>query len=426
MTDVQKKLLELLTELDEICKRENIKYYLCDESAHAAVMGQNLYKNSCRVSVAMTPDNVRKFIEAVKKENRADRIVDCMMTNKSYPEFSASYCDSNTTMVELPYKEEGRKPYIGVTIHIIRLKPKSFRKYYKLTKNIWEYCRKNVNEYPTVFKKTVVFGCKAVKTVLGEANLGRLLFKTWCSVFTSNRKAKKMAIGTGTYCYDTALMEKENSVMLNGGTFSVFGDVELYLNKRYSCDDFRVIKPKYPMPSATTMISSLISYNDYMEKAKQMGVDFELIEQKRKECSKLEKTVSEYNKRIGKYYAIVERTEKRFAMYEKYMPMKNLLLNLYKEKQYENLKELLGPYFNALKACHKKGLGLCFDKEIFEIAMNLLEMEDQHTYVNQLRAMVPEAHWEAMTITDYKGELIEITDISDVLLERMEEQEESE
>jgi hypothetical protein len=142
-----------------------------------------------------------------------------------------------------------------------------------------------------------------------------------------------------------------------------------------------------------------------MEKAKEIGVDFEAIEQNKKICSKLEKTVSEYNRRIGKYYAIVERTEKRFAMYEKYIPMKDTLVQLQREERYEELKEILEPYFEALEACAKKGLGLCFDKEIFEMAMNILEKEDQAAYAKKLRAMVPESHWEPMVVTDYKGEV---------------------
>ena len=404
MTDVQKKLLELLTDVDGICKRENIKYYLCDDTAHAAVTEHCLYKNGCQVNIAMTPDNMCKFIEAVKKENRADRIVDSMMTNKAYPDFSASYADPNTTMIELPYKEEGKKPYIGVTIHMIRFKPKSRRKYYKITTNVWEYCHKNANEYPTLFKKSVVFGCNTVKNVFGEANLGRHLFKNWCDIFSANKKAEKIAIGMSKYIFDASLLKKEGAAVLEGKEYPVFGDVEAYLNKKYNCDDFRAIKPKYAVPSDTLMVSSLISYSDYVEKAKAMGVDFDAINQNRKTSSKLEKKVSEYNRRIGKYYAIVERTEKRFAMYETYMPMKENLLQLHKEGRYEELNELLHSYRSALWTCYKKGLGLCFDKEIFEITMNLLEMEGQDSYAKKLREMVPESHWEPMTITDYKGD----------------------
>jgi hypothetical protein len=177
------------------------------------------------------------------------------------------------------------------------------------------------------------------------------------------------------------------------------------------------VNPKYPVPTASLMISSHIPYQKYMEKAKAMGVDFDAIFRNKKECSKLEKKVGEYNKKITKYYAVVDRTEKRFAMYEKYMPMKKLLTKLYKEERFEELNELLKPYRSALWTCYKKGLGLCFDKDIFEMTMHILSMEGSDAYVKKLRDMVPESHWEPMTVTDYKGELIEIKDISEVLPE---------
>ena len=36
MTDIQQKLLNLLTDIHDICQRENIRYYLCKETALGA------------------------------------------------------------------------------------------------------------------------------------------------------------------------------------------------------------------------------------------------------------------------------------------------------------------------------------------------------------------------------------------------------
>ena len=416
MTDIQKKLMELLIEIDDICKREKIKYYLCDETAHGAVVEQRFHKNCYRANIAMTSDAVLKFAEAVKKEKRADRVLDSMLSNKHYPDFSLCYGDVNTTMMELPCTMEGKLPYISVKIHVIRYKPQTFGKYYKLTKSFWDISHMKADEYSTFYKKAAITGCTVTTKIVGEKNTSRMLFKTWCSLFKPNKKSKKLAMGMGKYNYDSSLLKQQNGIaVLEGREFPVFGQVEEYLNKRYSCEDYREIKPKYPVPSASLMISSHIPYAEYMEKAKAMGVDFDAISHNKKECSKLEKKVGEYNKKITKYYAVVDRTEKRFAMYEKYMPMKNLLVKLYKEERFEELNELLKPYRSALWTCYKKGLGLCFDKDIFDITMHLLSMEGSDVYVKKLRDMVPESHWEPMVVTDYKGELVEIKDISEVL-----------
>lgn len=418
MTDIQKKLLELLTDIDEICKSEHIDYFLCDETAHGAVLHHGFHKNCVSASIAMTTDHAFKFAEAVKKQNREDRIMDSMFSNKDYPDFSLRYGDPNTTMMELPYTEEDKTPCIAVTIHMIRFKPDSMKKYYKYSKAFWDVSRMKADEYSKFYKKAAITGCTTAKKIFGEKNTGRFLFKSWCSLFKPNKKAKKMAIGMGKYSYDVSLVkEGKAAVVLEGKEFPVFGQYEDYLNKRYSCENFREMTPKYQTPSVSLMVSSHIPYLKYMEKAKSKGVDFDAISRNKKICAKLQKSVGEYNKKITKYYAIVDRTEKRFAMYETYMPMKKLLVKLYDEKRYEELNELLKPYRSALWACYKKGLGLCFDREIFEMTMHILSMEGSEEYVKKLRAMVPESHWEPMTVTDYKGELIEIKDISEVLPE---------
>ena len=52
-------------------------------------------------------------------------------------------------------------------------------------------------------------------------------------------------------------------------------------------------------------------------------------------------------------------------------------------------------------------------------------MEGSYAYVKKLRKLVPEKHWEPMVVTDYKGELVEIEDISELLPEYVAQEEES-
>ena len=415
MIEVQEKLLELLKDIDTICKREGIAYSLSAETAHAAVMTQAFYPDCCEASVAMTTDNARKFMAAVKKENRDDRIVDSMLTNKGYPDFTLRYGDPNTVMMELPYKASGALPCIGVTIHMVRRKPLVRKRFYRFSSAFWKACHLNAASYPGFVKRAGITACHVVKKVFGEKNISRWLFKSWCCLFSANKNAKKVAVGAGKFNLDADLLDYQDTVMLEGTQFPVFGYVDSYLNKAYGCSNFRKVKPKYRKPSASLLISKRVPYQKYLERAKENGVDFASVNRNQQKLDKLKKLVSADNKKIEKYYAIVFRTEKRFAMYEKYMPMKKLLLKLHEEKRYEELNELLKPYRSVLWDCYRKGLGLCFDKDIFEITMDILRMEGSYSYVQKLRAMVPQQHWEPMTVTDYKGELVEVTDISEVL-----------
>ena len=425
MTDIQNKLLELLSEVDAICKREGIQYYLCEETAHGAIKNRTFHSDCCQANIAMTTDNVQKFMRAVNKENRADRIVDSMLTNKAYPDFTVRYGDTNTMMIQLPYDPAGIVPCMAVTIHMIRYKPLIRKKYYKYSNAFWKVCRKDPGNYSGI-KKLAVMACHVVKRIFGEGNISRALFKKWCRLFASNKKAKTVSIAASKYIFDAEILKYEDTAVLEDKEFPVFGYVDAYLNKAYKCSDFRKMTPKYTKPSSTLLVSPFVPYQKYLETAESMGIDFNAVRKNKKKYDKLKKQVSADNKKIEKYYALVFRTEKRFAMYEHYMPMKKLLRKLYEEQRFEELNELLKPYRSVLWDCYKKGLGLCFDKEIFDMTMHILKREGSYTYVKKLQNMVPENHWEPMTVTDYKGELVEITDISELLPEYADNAEEPE
>ncbi len=403
MTDVQKKLFELLTDLDDICKRRHIDYYLCAETAHGAFVKKAFHEDCCEASVAMTPENARKFIAAVKAEKRADRIVDSMYSNKNYPDFTLRFGDPNTLMMRLPYKAVGPIPCIGVTVHMIRCKPRRLGKLYTLTKYFWKACLTPVSVHSRAIVRVAAAVCHGIKTVLGGTNVSRLLFKLWCSLFSANRKAKKISVGDGKFSFSADLLAEKEDLELEGGTFTTFGYIDEYFKAAYG-SSFKDKTPKYTKASSSLLASVCVPYGKYLAYAQAQGLDFEKIARNKRKFDAQQKKVSAYNKVIDKYYAIVDRTDKRFAMYEMYMPIKDQLLQLYREERFEELNELLHPYRSALWSCYKKGLGLCFDKEIFELTMDLLRREGSYTYARKLRAKVPEQHWAPMVITDYKGE----------------------
>lgn len=403
MTDIQNKLLELLVDLDTICQNQGIAYFLSFETAHAAFVNKEFYPDCSEASVAMTPDNALKFIAAVKKENRPDRVTDSMCTNKNYPDFSVRYGDPNTLMMQLPCNTPSPLPFIGVTIHMIRRKPKGAGRFYRYSSLYWKVCNK-----PTVFfdrpaVRAAATVCHAMKHILGGKLFSRWLFKRWCSVTTANRKAKKLAIGKGKYSYTAELLHAREPLELEGKQLQSFAYIDSHLKTAYG-SSFRTKTPSYLKLYDNVMASVHIPYRKYLEQAKAHNVDFAAIRLNKAKYDSLQRRVSAYNKKITKYYNIVDRTDKRFAMYELYMPMKEQLFKMYEDEQYDELNELLHPYRSALWSCYKKGLGLCFDKEIFELTMQLLLREDSYTYVHKLRALVPKQHWEPMVITDYKGE----------------------
>lgn len=75
MTDVQKGLLDLLKEVDDICRRYGIEYYLGGGTFIGAVRHGGFLPWDDDADLHMSRENAYKFVEAVKKENRKDRLL---------------------------------------------------------------------------------------------------------------------------------------------------------------------------------------------------------------------------------------------------------------------------------------------------------------------------------------------------------------
>lgn len=404
MTDVQQKLLTLLTDLDAVCQREGIQYYLCKETALSAYTKEGFFPSCCEANVAMTTADALRFIKAVNKENRADRSIDSMYSNKNYPDFTLRYGDTNTLMMMLPFNNASYLPNIAVTIHMIRFKSGKAVKVYRHTRTLWKACVRPTVTVAGFGRRAAVIACHVVKNILGGRLFSRALFKLWVNLHR-NKNDQNVSICAGRYTFPNALLDAVSTVTLEGCTFPTFADPETYFLKEYG-KNWQTCKPEYLVASSSLLVSANVSYREYILRAKDQ-INYKAIQKQKIKLDLIQAKVSLYNHKINGYYAIVDRTQRRFAMYEKYMPMKEQLVQLHKEERWDELNELLKPYRSALWACYKKKLGLCFDKDIFEMTMDILLREGSKTYVRKLRAMVPEEHWKPIVITDYKGEPVE-------------------
>lgn len=401
MNDIQHKLFDLLRDLDGICSREGIRYYLCEETALAAYVKGGFFNSCLQASVAMAPKDVLRFIEAVSKEKRPDRITDSMFSNNKYPDFTVRYGDPNSLMLKLPLHETPEKPMVAVTIHMIRYQPKRLVGIGNYIKKFWKACCKPAATVGGTLHHTAVAICNGIQHIGGTA-FSRMLFKLWATMHQNRKGVKRSAINSDLFHYSSKLSASESKICFEGKEFSTFANLPAYLEETYG-ENYKTKTPSYIIPAPNLLISANISWETYQKRLHE-EMDVAALELQQEVYNKLQRKVSVYNRKIDHYYAVVARTEKRFAMYEKYMPMKEQLLQLDKEGRYDELNDLLKPYRSALRACYKKKLGLCFDKDIFEITMKLLQKEGRTAYAAKLRALVPEEHWKPMVITNHKGE----------------------
>lgn len=99
MTEVQEHLLMLLREIDEICRENNIEFFLDGGSALGAVRHKGFLPWDDDADIVLTRENWLKFKKAVEEHPRPDRVLADPATNPAYPMVYPRYCDTSTTAI---------------------------------------------------------------------------------------------------------------------------------------------------------------------------------------------------------------------------------------------------------------------------------------------------------------------------------------
>ena len=96
MTDLQKHVLKLLKEIEEICKKNNIEYFLCCGTALGAVRNGGFLPWDDDADISMTPDNAGRFLE-LEGSFPKDRMLLCRKERGYYPHPWLRYTDTSSS-----------------------------------------------------------------------------------------------------------------------------------------------------------------------------------------------------------------------------------------------------------------------------------------------------------------------------------------
>lgn len=99
MTELQEQLLKMLKEIDVICRKHNITYYLIGGSALGAVRHHGFIPWDDDADIVMTRDNWIKFESVIDQEIRPDRRYMTWRRTENYPAVFARYTNTETTCI---------------------------------------------------------------------------------------------------------------------------------------------------------------------------------------------------------------------------------------------------------------------------------------------------------------------------------------
>lgn len=99
MNDVQLALLDLLKEIDDICRSHNITYYIDGGTALGAVRHRGFLPWDDDADIMMTRSNYEAFKKAVAEVNHPGRALEDLHTTPDYTMVYGRYCNTDTTCI---------------------------------------------------------------------------------------------------------------------------------------------------------------------------------------------------------------------------------------------------------------------------------------------------------------------------------------
>ena len=99
MTALQQCMLELVLEVDEICKKHNITYYLTGGSVLGAVRHKGFIPWDDDVDIMMTRDAFRQFCKVCETEMRDDREIITMINTPCHTKITIKYMNKSTSQM---------------------------------------------------------------------------------------------------------------------------------------------------------------------------------------------------------------------------------------------------------------------------------------------------------------------------------------
>ena len=295
----------------------------------------------------------------------------------------------------------------------------------ELLKELTEYLEKNkikyylggdilINIYNNIeISNNVKFKvCVCEKTV---NNINTLISENRAieEVYDKNKKLIYRYINKNTLYYD--LYDKNNSngiyieIYTNEKDYNNYTNtkitnflvkipknLDLYLKNNYGLG-YKYLNEKKTSIPGYVVYNANISFEIYLNEIKKNK-----LKHKKHFFYKYDKKLAKqkkYNTIINNYKNLVKRTDARYKLLKKYENIKEEIIKSYKSKDYSKLKNYLNDYLYEIKKFYDLNLGLCFDKDIFDITIDYLRYDKQDELANWLLANTPTEHLCNMDFT---------------------------
>lgn len=370
MNKEQEAIFSLLKEIDKICSRNGIPYFLAPRLALHAIRGKNMPDSPFAGGVLMKAADMERFRVAAQEEMPEKRAVESMYNNKRFSGFYLRYEDTDTLCLRLNEGRNLQYPSLGVDIYPLRGKMKSRlgHLWNQQMETGWkQFCDGRSVKYS--FRDRL---CKIPVGIMflgGRARVGRYLYRKLCKTQdVPDTKEYVVRLKQNTLYYPAAVFEKTKKASLEGYSFPVPQDMETYLKVWFGSGYEKKLEETY-VPSMTVLTSARVGCEEFFREA---GSADSLV----KERNRLYRKDAKGRKRreyLDWAWEYVKMKGEGRTLGLKYGEKKSRILNLYKNGDYLRLDREMKEFGKMMNRYLENEEVFVPDAELLEIYLSLLE-----------------------------------------------------
>ncbi len=412
MTDNQRVLIELLDEINALCRANKWSYFASEPITLQAIRTGLFENDSVNLSIYMPVQDFVDFASYTDREIPENRYIESMLNNEKFPGIMLFYGNNDS----LDFNTQKWKTYINHGIHIkvepirAQVKNRRLRRAQDDIEKAWEsfinYKREGERR-----EKAVTLLEKIIR-VTGQKRAAAVFFKilTASGKHTTPNIYLRKIWSDKRRQYNRHIFDDYREVSFEGINIRVPKNYEDYLLTAYGESWLGKDLSNRTYNPVFRLVDDRIPFADFLQELKDDGIDTEEVWKDRQEFLEENKRLELLRRRREKAWAQLFLSSDRFAFWNMYKDSKIYLKELKRSDRPEAILEELAPYISAMRKHWQNRLGLNFDREVIDLIQYAYEQKNDLrniTWLEKVKNKVPKQHWEPVVIKDYTGKIIE-------------------
>lgn len=401
LDDIQKCRLELLNELDGICRVNGIRYFLSGNLLWQAVKYGRYVQKYGELTVMMSGEDAVRFQNIVNSSGKPDRRVESMLNNPNFYRIAMRYTNTATLDASVGTFDSVEYPGIAIMIEILRAKESNGLavRHNRLLEKGWELRTEHGRD--TRRDRLIKDYVARMVRRMGDQKTAEYIFKQLTKASVKDAAAKNKECIIRPYRKRRVYLPGEcfartKEAEFEGGTYPIPADahkvIRVQIGKKWETRNYAPKK----INEIVRLIDPDLPCGDYQALLKRDGTDAADFSRRWRDSNAAYRKITKVSKLGTKHWFILEACGIRYNLRDEYRDKKEEIMAAYTDGDVTKVGELTESYFEAVRFYGKKRLAVYFDKDLFEVILwyiRKIDPEDGEVFAQKLIRYQEEQKW---------------------------------